>query len=148
MEKPLFFPAPEKSPEQLHLKCPFLRVRKLREMLNKDAFDVGRKHVVTLMRKDGRQKTRARLAAPDIISAWPFDRNRNSVRYGIESAWVAGSRTSPLMPDLGVDGEQRAELRQLSMQFGKHPRVFRDPPLVPPRQRIDICAWLVCFDSD
>jgi putative transposase len=39
--------------DELHLKWPFLGARKLRDLLNKDGFEVGRKHVVTLMRKMG-----------------------------------------------------------------------------------------------
>ena len=39
--------------DELHLKWPFLGARKLRDLLNRDGFDVGRKHVVTLMRKMG-----------------------------------------------------------------------------------------------
>ena len=42
--------------DELHLKWPFLGARKLRDLLNQDGFDVGRKHVVTLMRKDGHQR--------------------------------------------------------------------------------------------
>jgi putative transposase len=38
--------------DELHpLKWPFLGARKLRDLLNKDGFDVGRKHVGALMRK-------------------------------------------------------------------------------------------------
>ncbi len=39
--------------DELHLKWPFLGARKLRDLLNRDDFDVGRKHVGTLMRKIG-----------------------------------------------------------------------------------------------
>jgi putative transposase len=39
--------------DELHLKWPFLGARKLRDLLNKDGFEVGRKHVATLMRKMG-----------------------------------------------------------------------------------------------
>jgi putative transposase len=39
--------------DELHLKWPFLGARKLRDLLNNDGFDVGRKHVGTLMRKMG-----------------------------------------------------------------------------------------------
>jgi putative transposase len=39
--------------DELHLKWPFLGARKLRDLLNRDGFEVGRKHVVTLMRKMG-----------------------------------------------------------------------------------------------
>lgn len=39
--------------DELHLKWPFLGARKLRDLLNGDGFEVGRKHVVTLMRKMG-----------------------------------------------------------------------------------------------
>ncbi len=39
--------------DELHLKWPFLGARRLRDLLNKDGFDVGRKHVATLMRKMG-----------------------------------------------------------------------------------------------
>jgi putative transposase len=39
--------------DELHLKWPFLGARKLRDLLNRDGFDVGRKHVGTLMRKMG-----------------------------------------------------------------------------------------------
>jgi putative transposase len=39
--------------DELHLKWPFLGARKLRDLLNKDGFVVGRKHVATLMRKMG-----------------------------------------------------------------------------------------------
>jgi putative transposase len=39
--------------DELHLKWPFLGARKLRDLLTKDGFNVGRKHVVTLMRKMG-----------------------------------------------------------------------------------------------
>ena len=39
--------------DELHLKWPFLGARKLRDLLQRDGFEVGRKHVVTLMRKMG-----------------------------------------------------------------------------------------------
>jgi len=39
--------------DELHLKWPFLGARRLRDLLNKDGFDFGRKHVATLMRKMG-----------------------------------------------------------------------------------------------
>jgi putative transposase len=39
--------------DELHLKWPFLGARKLRDLLNADGFEVGRKHVGTLMRKMG-----------------------------------------------------------------------------------------------
>jgi putative transposase len=39
--------------DELHLKWPFLGARKLRDLLNRDGFEVGRKHVTTLMRKMG-----------------------------------------------------------------------------------------------
>ena len=39
--------------DELHLKWPFLGARRLRDLLNTDGFDVGRKHVGTLMRKMG-----------------------------------------------------------------------------------------------
>ena len=39
--------------DELHLKWPFLGARKLRDLLNRDGFEVGRKHVGTLMRKMG-----------------------------------------------------------------------------------------------
>lgn len=39
--------------DELHLRWPFLGARKLRDLLNRDGFDVGRKHVGTLMRKMG-----------------------------------------------------------------------------------------------
>ena len=39
--------------DELHLKWPFLGARKLRDLLNRDGFAVGRKHVGTLMRKMG-----------------------------------------------------------------------------------------------
>lgn len=41
--------------DELHLKWPFLGARKLRDLLNKDGFEVGRKHVSTLMGKMGIQ---------------------------------------------------------------------------------------------
>ena len=39
--------------DELHLKWPFLGARKLRDLLQKDGFEVGRKHVATLMREMG-----------------------------------------------------------------------------------------------
>lgn len=36
--------------DELHLKWPFLGSRRLRDLLQKDGFEVGRKHVATLMR--------------------------------------------------------------------------------------------------
>jgi len=39
--------------DELHLKWPFLGARKLRDLLNRDGFAVGRKHVGTLMRRMG-----------------------------------------------------------------------------------------------
>ena len=39
--------------DELHLKWPFLGARKLRDLLNRDGFEAGRKHVGTLMRKMG-----------------------------------------------------------------------------------------------
>jgi putative transposase len=39
--------------DELHLKWPFLGARRLRDLLNRDGFEVGRKHVGTLMRKMG-----------------------------------------------------------------------------------------------
>ena len=39
--------------DELHLKWPFLGARKLRHLLHCDGFEVGRKHVVTLMRRMG-----------------------------------------------------------------------------------------------
>jgi len=39
--------------DELHLKWPFLGARRLRDLLNTDGFEVGRKHVGTLMRKMG-----------------------------------------------------------------------------------------------
>ena len=39
--------------DELHLKWPFLGARRLRDLLQADGFEVGRKHVVTLMRKMG-----------------------------------------------------------------------------------------------
>jgi putative transposase len=39
--------------DELHLKWPFLGARRLRDLLDKDGFEVGRKHVTTLMRKMG-----------------------------------------------------------------------------------------------
>jgi putative transposase len=39
--------------DELHLKWPFLGARRLRDLLNADGFEVGRKHVTTLMHKMG-----------------------------------------------------------------------------------------------
>jgi putative transposase len=39
--------------DELHLKWPFLGARRLRDLLNRDGFEVGREHVATLMRKMG-----------------------------------------------------------------------------------------------
>lgn len=39
--------------DELHLRWPFLGARKLRDLLSRDGFEVGRKHVGTLMRKMG-----------------------------------------------------------------------------------------------
>src|SRR3990172_1516375 len=39
--------------DELHLRWPFLGARRLGDLLQKDGFDVGRKHVATLMRKMG-----------------------------------------------------------------------------------------------
>ena len=39
--------------DRLHLEYPFAGARMLRDMLNQDGFNVGRKHVGTLMRKMG-----------------------------------------------------------------------------------------------
>ena len=39
--------------DELHLEYPFAGSRMLRDLLNREAFDVGRKHVTTLMRKMG-----------------------------------------------------------------------------------------------
>jgi len=39
--------------DELHMKWPFLGARRLRDLLNTDGFEVGRKHVGTLMRKMG-----------------------------------------------------------------------------------------------
>jgi len=39
--------------DELHLKWPFLGSRRLRDLLQKDGFEVGRKHVATLMRQMG-----------------------------------------------------------------------------------------------
>jgi putative transposase len=39
--------------DELHLKWPFLGARRLRDLLQKDGFQVGRKHVATLMRVMG-----------------------------------------------------------------------------------------------
>lgn len=39
--------------DELHLRWPFLGSRRLRDLLQKDGFPVGRKHVATLMRKMG-----------------------------------------------------------------------------------------------
>lgn len=41
--------------DELHLKWPFLGSRRLRDLLNRDGFTVGRKHVATLMRRMGLQ---------------------------------------------------------------------------------------------
>ena len=39
--------------DELHLRWPFLGTRRLRDLLNAEGFDVGRKHVATLMRRMG-----------------------------------------------------------------------------------------------
>ena len=39
--------------DELHLELPFAGSRMLRDLLNREGFAVGRKHVVTLMRKMG-----------------------------------------------------------------------------------------------
>src|SRR6266545_1520877 len=39
--------------DELHLEHPFAGSRMLRDLLNREAFEVGRKHVATLMRKMG-----------------------------------------------------------------------------------------------
>ena len=39
--------------DELHLEYPFAGSRMLRDMLRQDSFDVGRKHVATLMRRMG-----------------------------------------------------------------------------------------------
>ena len=39
--------------DELHLKWPFLGSRRIRDLLNADGFDVGRKHVASLMRRMG-----------------------------------------------------------------------------------------------
>jgi putative transposase len=39
--------------DELHLKWPFLGARRLRDLLKTEGFEVGRKHVATLMRKLG-----------------------------------------------------------------------------------------------
>ena len=39
--------------DELHLEYPFAGSRMLRDMLRQDGFDVGRKHVATLMRRMG-----------------------------------------------------------------------------------------------
>jgi len=39
--------------DELHLELPFAGSRMLRDLLNADGYDVGRKHVATLMRKMG-----------------------------------------------------------------------------------------------
>ena len=39
--------------DELHLKWTFLGTRRLRDLLRKDGFEVGRKHVATLMRRMG-----------------------------------------------------------------------------------------------
>ena len=39
--------------DELHLKWPFLGARRLRDLLNTEGFEVGRKHVGTLMRRMG-----------------------------------------------------------------------------------------------
>lgn len=39
--------------DELHLKWPFLGSRRLRDLLNADGFEVGRKHVASLMRRMG-----------------------------------------------------------------------------------------------
>ena len=39
--------------DELHLEHPFMGARMLRDQLNRNGFEVGRKHVKTLMRKMG-----------------------------------------------------------------------------------------------
>ena len=39
--------------DELHLQWPFLGARRLRDLLQKDGFAVGRKHIATLRRKMG-----------------------------------------------------------------------------------------------
>ncbi len=39
--------------DELHLKWPFLSARRLRDVLNTEGFEIGRKHVGTLMRRMG-----------------------------------------------------------------------------------------------
>ena len=39
--------------DELHLECPFAGARMLRDLLRQEGFDVGRKHVTTLMRRMG-----------------------------------------------------------------------------------------------
>jgi putative transposase len=39
--------------DELHLECPFAGARMLRDLLRREGFEVGRRHVATLMRKMG-----------------------------------------------------------------------------------------------
>ena len=39
--------------DELHLECPFAGARTLKKLLRREGYDVGRKHVVTLMRRMG-----------------------------------------------------------------------------------------------
>ena len=39
--------------DQLHLEHPFMGARMLRDQLNREGYDVGRKHVGTLMKRRG-----------------------------------------------------------------------------------------------
>ena len=41
--------------DQLHLEHPFMGARMLRDQLNREGYDVGRKHVATLMKRKGIQ---------------------------------------------------------------------------------------------
>ena len=45
--------------DELHLEHPFMGARMLRDQLNREGYDVGRKHVGTLMKRMGIEARRA-----------------------------------------------------------------------------------------
>ena len=54
--------------DELHLEHPFAGARMLRDLLNREGFEVGRKHVATLMARMGIE---ALLSTPDHFSPIP-----------------------------------------------------------------------------
>ena len=66
--------------DELHLEFPFAGSRMLRDLLNAEGFETGRRHVVTLMKPDGdrgdlsqaeHEQTNAGAQDLSVCSSWP-----------------------------------------------------------------------------